>query len=111
MTVGEPWFSFIESGEKRIEGRKRSEKWSHIKVGDRIEIACNENQKRNFIVRVKDIRYYDTLYEYLSTEPLCYVLPGVESVEDATKIYLRYFTIEEIKDCGGMMAIEVERVF
>jgi len=107
MHVCEPWFSFIESGRKKVEGRKRSEKWKNIKVGDTIKMFCGEPSYRFFYVQVKNIRLYPDLKSYLICEGLENTLPGVNLLEEGEKVYLQYSTLEEIKKYG-IMAIKLE---
>lgn len=116
MHVSEPWFSYIRSGDKKVEGKKVSEKWSSLKIGDTIKMWNTDNDY--FLVEIVDIRYYLPTYskenegiyllkKYLINEGLNAVLPSIKTVEEGVKVYLQYSTVEEISKYG-MMAIEVK---
>lgn len=110
MPTAEPWFSYIRSGEKTVEGRKNSPTWCSIKAGDRIKFINPHNEY--FFAKVtkvnvyKDFRY-DALTEYLINEGIANCLPGITTLEAARQVYLNYFRQEDI-DQYGMMAIRVK---
>jgi|LakMenEpi03Aug12_release.lakeMendotaPanAssembly.Ray.scaffolds.fasta_scaffold11541_8 ASC-1-like (ASCH) protein len=108
MHVSEPWFSFIESGLKKIEGKKMSPRWKTIKTGDLIKFFLKED--KFFYVIVKDIRLYPDIESYLVIEGLRNTLPGIKTVEEGIRIYLQYFDIEEVQKFG-IMAIEIEKFY
>ena len=85
MECQNPWFDAILSGGKTIEGRK-AEKWSHLKVNDVLQIHLPDFS-RSFLVCIVKINHYDSLVEYVSSELLSTILPGINSVENGIMVY------------------------
>jgi ASC-1-like (ASCH) protein len=102
----DPWFSLIEIGKKTVEGRKNLPKFHNWKPGDLVVFHLDA---REFKTRIRNIRGYKTLEDYLLTEGLEQVLPGVKSLKEGIEIYTQWSTPKEI-DTFGFLAIEVERV-
>jgi ASC-1-like (ASCH) protein len=93
----EPWYSFIKNGIKPVEGRKNSPKYQNVKVGDLIKFTYAND---HFLVRVSEIKKYDSLEEYLNDVTLEKALPGVTSLADACRIYHQWSTPQEISQFG-----------
>ncbi len=89
--LSEPWFSFIRDGVKTVEGRCIKGDFTEMQVGDGIQFY-NEDSK--VLTRITDIRDYPSFYEYIKEETLSKILPGVNSCEDAEKIYAQYYNLE-----------------
>ena len=98
----DPWFSFISNGIKTIEGRRFS-KWSHLKAGDLLLIHLPDFS-RSIEKRIDHIKVYPTLKDYVSSEPLQVILPGIKTVEDGIKVYTQFGAGEN----EPMMAIFLE---
>lgn len=101
LRVSEPWFSFIENGVKKVEGRM-GKLDQYDWVGKRLVF---NNDGREVKTHVTAVRHYNTLDEYLSKEGLG-VLPGIESVADAKAVYNKFWSDERIASTGGIVAIE-----
>lgn len=99
-----PWFSLIRDGKKTVEGRKNLPKFNFWQKGDYLIFQCGHEE---FLTRIVDIRQYKTLQEYLKTEGFQRVLPGVQSFDEAIRIYQQWSTQAEI-DKFGFLAIEIE---
>jgi ASC-1-like (ASCH) protein len=115
MEVEKRWFNLIRCGLKDVEGRKAL-KWQHIRNNDEIILSCTGcSEEATVHLLVKDVRKYvnaddefdDPLDEFLISEGLRHVLPGVKSLKKAREVYLTYFKIEDIIQ-QGMVAIEVK---
>lgn len=100
----EPWFSKIKAGLKTVEGRKYNAKYANLKSGDLLEFYCGD---QHFLTEVIAVRNYKTLEEYLQTEDMQNILPGVGSFEEALAIYLQYSSREELAKAGGFLGIQV----
>lgn len=64
-----------------------------------------------FVARIVDVRGYDDLLSYLEEEDWGRVLPRpdlIKSLDDAIVEYHRFYSDKEIKQSGGMIAIELE---
>ena len=111
LEVSMPWYMFLEGGVKRVEGRKKSAKWKHLKVGE-VVIIRKTGTNIQFHAQIVAIREYqgdDPLFSYLIGEGIQNALPGVTSVTKAISIYLQWSTPEEI-EAMGMLAIELNRI-
>lgn len=99
-----PWFSFIENGQKKVEGRKNLALYRNWSAGDVIIFYL---EAREFKAVIRDIRHYKSLEEYLLIEGIEKVLPGISSLEEAKAIYLQWSSQEEIER-DGFLGIEIE---
>jgi len=108
-----PTFDYIKSGVKTVEGRKYTEKYHNYKQGDTLIFECNGEQLKT---KIKNIRLYGTLEDYLTSEGYDKVLPCAKSFNDAVEIYNKWSSekdrIELKNKYGyGFMAIEIELVY
>jgi ASC-1-like (ASCH) protein len=93
--VNEPWFTLIKLGIKKCEGRLIKGDFAKIKKGDSIVFFNNEmGFMRSFRVKIIDIKYYNTFYEYLNSEKLNNCLPGIDTIEDGVNVYYKYYSKE-----------------
>lgn len=104
MHCQEPWYSFIKSGIKKVEGRKAAGNYKNIKKGDIITFYNNDDK---FDCEVLGVNQYYSLEEYLKTETLMRTLPGIKTIEEGIKIYLQWSTREQITK-NGFLAIQVK---
>ena len=99
INVSEPWFTYLLTGQKTVEGRKGSPKWTHLEVGDGVIFRDASNPTRQFPARIIEITHYvgdDALRDYLVGETLERTLPGVHSLEEGEAIYHQLSRPEEI---------------
>lgn len=96
----DPWFTHIEKGRKRVEGRKGHQKYKDLEPGGLVQFRCTQEPKREFLARVESVDHYKTLEEYLEEVGLEKALPGVATTEGALKIYSAWNTKEEIERLG-----------
>lgn len=100
----DPWFTLIRQGIKKVEGRRNSEKYRHLKKGDVLELF---NESDSFQVNIVDIIKYPSLETYLNDITVEKALPGIQSFEEGLRIYHQWNTAEEITR-DGFLAICVE---
>lgn len=100
----EPWFSLIQSGQKRVEGRKCAPKYTDLKPEELIEFYVDD---RSFTASVVKVISYPTLEAYLETEGVSNALPGIHTLEEAVAIYLQFNSRETIEASGGFLGIHV----
>lgn len=108
IDIDKTWFKLIESGEKRVEGKKGSPSWIGIKQNDYIFFRSEGFFLR--FARVVEVRKYSTIRSYLEQEGLRYTLPGIKTVQEGIDIYTSppiSWTDEEVKKYG-VLAIEVD---
>lgn len=99
-----PYFDYLKSGIKTIEGRKNSPKYQTLKTGDIIEFYCDND---SFFAEITDIVKYKNLKEYLENNDLSNILPNTKNIEDGEKIY-RSFS-DDI-DSYEFLAIHVKKL-
>lgn len=102
LHVADPWLYYIIQGKKLIEGRRGSEK-QYSKWINKDVTFYNENS--SIKVKVIQIRWYPNLYDYLSSEGISNVVSGIDTFENAVKIYHQYYSDDDIIKSGGMCAI------
>lgn len=102
----EPYFSFLKSGQKTIEGRIRKGKYSEIVPGDEI-IVSNDEETESVRTRVLRVTKYLSIREMLRREPIKKLLPDIGSIGEAVGVYRRFYTPEQERQFG-VVAIEVE---
>jgi len=102
----DPWFTFIRQETKTVEGRKNLPQFKDWQVGDTLIFFLDEKE---FCTKIIDLRHYSSLEDYLRTEGIAKVLPGVKSLEEGLAIYYQWSKPEEIIQYG-FLAIEVERI-
>lgn len=104
LSVRDPWLYYITKGQKTVEGRKGSYEKFRKWIGKNVILFNEINQQS---VWIKDVRHYDDLYQYLDAEGFDKVLPGVESYEHAVQIYHTFYSDDNIRESGGMNALEI----
>ncbi|MFA5827922.1 MAG: single-stranded-DNA-specific exonuclease RecJ [Candidatus Shapirobacteria bacterium] len=104
----EPYFSFLNNGQKTIEGRLKKEKYARIKPGDHIVVSNNEETDHLEVIVLK-VTNYLSFREMLSKEPLKEILPNVDSIAKGIKIYQKFYTPKQEKEFG-VVAIEVRLI-
>ena len=95
-----PWFTWIQSGEKKYEGRIRRGDWKKIKIGDEITFTCEGN---SVVTLVTELIYYNNFRS--ACEDLGTLLvphePSLDKREACyTKIYHKTVDIDNIEKKG-----------
>lgn len=113
LPVSEPWYSYIKSGVKSVEGRKKSPTWDKLQKGDYLKI---KNNGEWFYAEIVNITVYDgsvdNLGNYFKGESLERTLPGIKTLTEAKNVYMTppvSWTEEEIKKYG-VMALQLRVV-
>lgn len=117
IDCGDPWFSLLKNGSKTVEGRRISPLYQDIKEGDHIIFknpASNNEGDNTFTALVTKVNRYagaaDPLGTYLETETLVATLPGITTMEEGRKVYLQFYTEEQLSK-SGMLAIHIKPIF
>lgn len=103
MSLADPWFNLVKSGQKTIEGRLKKDKFVTIKPNDNW-VVFNHDKSEHFFIRVNEVISYNSFEEYLSQEGLKRTLPNVRSIEEGVEIYRQYYS-EEQEMTYGIIAI------
>lgn len=107
--VQDPWLKFIQTSQKVVEGRKEKIENTRVRSIDWIgKQLCFWNNDREILVRVVSIRKYSDLYAYLNAEGFDVVLPGIKTFQEAVNAYHEFYSDADIKEAGGMLAVEIE---
>jgi len=94
--LSEPWFSLIQLGLKKCEGRLNKGDFAEIKKGDFIIFQnADFGFPRTFKVRCTSIKKYATFKDYLEKEKLEKCLPGIANIDDGVAVYRKYFKQED----------------
>ena len=104
--VSDPWFGYIKSGKKTIEGRKNKGDFKEMEIGDIVKWIHRDDSVLTKIVGKNE---YKTFKEYLETEGLSNCLPGIDTIEDGVKVYYKYYTLED-EAKYGVLAIKLEKI-
>ncbi len=107
--VQEPWFSFIKSRKKTVEGRKNRSIFAKLKVGDIVSWTNKGDEVKTQIERVTVYNGEDPLEAYIVNEGLRNTLPNKKTLEDGKAVYLAFWSEELIKETG-MVAIQIKVV-
>ncbi len=100
----EPWFTHIENGSKRVEGRRGfPDTYKHL-IGEYILFRSPESA-RTCEKKVIGLQHYSNIESYLRSELLEEALPGITSFEAACAICYQFWTKEKIQESGGIVAL------
>lgn len=102
--VQEPWFSYINNGQKNVEGRLNKGSFSTIKKND-IIIWINGNKKIK--TQVVSLHKHSNFTNMLRFHRLKHTLPGVKTFNDGLKIYHSFYKQKDIKKYG-VLAIKLK---
>jgi len=98
----EPYLSLILSGIKTVEGRLNKGKFKEMKVGDIIETSGFD-----FLVLEKNL--YKSFKEMIEKEEVNNVIPDKETIDEAVKVYYKFYTKEQEKEFG-VVAIKIRKM-
>ncbi len=94
--LSEPWFSLIQLGIKKCEGRLNKGDFSMMKKGDYIKFQNNDfGFDREFRVKITSIHNYNSFEEYLQKETLSKCLPTIDTIDNGVAIYRKYYKKED----------------
>ena len=102
----EPFFSYLKTGQKTIEGRLKKGKYVKIGTGDIINVESMEDGEI-VTVEVTEVRHYRTFKEMLENEEIRKILPNVQTPEEGASIYRQFYSKEDEKRYE-IVAIEVK---
>jgi ASC-1-like (ASCH) protein len=104
MICHEPWFSFIASGKKSIEGRCGA-KYNSVAAGDTIFFDCGP---RTISRKVERVTRYANFEEMLLHENLSDVLPEISTTVQAIEIYRALYPLQKQLH-EGVIALQLSR--
>ena len=104
INIQEPYYTFVINGQKTVEGRLNKGKFASIQKGD-IFVLAPENIE--FEVIEKNI--YKSFREMIESEKIENVIPDKTNIEEATKVYYKFYTKEQ-EEKFGVVAIKIKRI-
>tara|TARA_B100000123_G_scaffold88666_1_gene64353 strand:+ start:3720 stop:4058 length:339 start_codon:yes stop_codon:yes gene_type:complete len=104
--VQEPWFGYIKSGKKYIEGRLNKGSFQELKEGDIVHWQNNDNVVKTKIISVHHHKDFEKM---LKAHSLCNVLPGVKTYKEGVAVYRKFFSSNDVKKYG-VLAIKIKRI-
>ncbi len=104
--LAEPWFGFIRSGRKTVEGRLVRSEWARVKKGDKITFF---NDEQSVTVTVEDVVVYPSFQLMLETEGLARCLPEVQDVAAGVGVYRSIYSSED-ESKYGVVAVRLNVV-
>lgn len=102
LNVQEPYFSYIQSGKKTVEGRLNKGKFKEIKPGD--TIIFNDLETNPF--KVLETNLYSSFSEMIKSETLEKTVPDKKTIQDAVDVYYKFYTKAQEKEFG-VLAIKI----
>ncbi len=105
INVQNPWFTYIASGEKTVEGRLNTSKFASLRIGDSIRFINNDQK---VCVKIVDIQKYKTFEEYLSQEGLKRTLPNIKTIEKGIAVYRQFYSEDKEREFG-ICAIHIKK--
>ena len=110
ITIGEPWFSLIENGQKTVEGRLFKGIVEEFRVNDTIRFFNKMNGKEKSVTaKITKLTKYSNFGDLLFNEKLYKVLPGLPNIKCGILVYSKLYknsSFNEIKQFGTL-AIEL----
>ncbi|OGH71761.1 MAG: hypothetical protein A2921_02895 [Candidatus Magasanikbacteria bacterium RIFCSPLOWO2_01_FULL_43_20b] len=103
ISVQEPYFSYIMSGEKTVEGRLNKDKFLELEVGDILEI----NGQANFKIIKKNT--YKNFREMIMVEGVNNVLPDKNNIDEAVDVYYRFYSKQD-ETAYGVVGIILKKI-
>ena len=104
--VQEPWFGYIKSGEKNIEGRLNKGSFQELTKGDVVHWKNADNIIKTKIISV---HHHKDFGKMLKAHRLYNVLPGVMTYKEGVEVYKKFFSAVDVKKYG-VLAIKIKRI-
>lgn len=98
-------FDDVKSGLKPIETRAVTVAYQKIQEGDTLTFTCG---KEKLVKVVKEVRHYDSLDEMFKELDLKDIMPRVENIEEAKKIYYNFTGYKDRLEKDGVLAFVLE---
>lgn len=104
--VSSPWFEYIKTGEKTVEGRLCKSKFNTLQPGTSLSIYLQSHDKQDVVsVDVKRVTRYPSFAALLEKEGIKRVLPYYPNVHTGVEAYREFYSRED-EEKYGVMAIE-----
>lgn len=93
MNVGDPWFGYIQNGQKTYEGRRW---WPKTKVLQPGDFICFQRlgYPETCTKQIKQIYLFPSFVHALNTLDMDQILPGIKTVAEGAQIYRKFVSLE-----------------
>lgn len=81
------YFDFIQSGEKKVEGKVNKRKYAAIEKGDLLRFQDAADVSRTLLCEVISKAVYPSFREMLQAEGVSLCLPNVKTLEEGIRVY------------------------
>jgi ASC-1-like (ASCH) protein len=98
-------FDAIANGTKSIETRAATIKYKNISQGDVLIFRCS---KEEFEKQVKKVHHFSSIEELLNHIAIKKIMPTIETINEARKIYYSFPGYEQKITENGLIALELE---
>jgi len=104
--LNDPWFDYVKSGEKKYEGRRKTETMKLLKVNDTIRFIhyTLPDLTPPFYKNIEEILEFETFEKAMEalTIPKVLPIPGL-NMPDACEIYQKYVSLNTQINDGVIM--------
>lgn len=108
--LNDPWFDLVQSGKKKYEGRRLTDKTKQMKIGDTLKVFhYTQKDTQPFELQITSLQVFDTFEQALTQLDINEVLPLENiTIEQGVEIYKKYVSIEtQLKDGVIMIGVRV----
>ncbi len=104
INIQETYKTFVINGRKLVEGRLNKGKFASIQKNDIFILA-----PKNIEFEVIEKNIYKSFKEMIKSEGIENVVPDKASIEEAVKVYYKFYTKEQ-EEKFGVVAIKIKRI-
>ena len=95
IECGEPWFSWIRSGKKTVEGRLNIPKYKQIRALDILTFCSGKDSADHFTRFVTARNEYASFAEMIEAEGLDQILPEIDTIEKGVDVYMQFYNCKQ----------------
>jgi ASC-1-like (ASCH) protein len=112
LKVQEPWYGYLVSGLKPLEGRCFEGDRQRYELGDPVLLVEVTIQGREtgqtHCKTISALHWYPSFRALLETEGVENALPGMEDIEEGLNLYHSFPCFQEMATTHGVVAIHLE---
>ncbi len=97
-------FDQVVKGQKTVETRANTPRYSSIKAGDTLVIVCGKEKINKSVKSVQHFKNIDAMVRKISIDS---IIPGVKSLGEAKKVYFSFPGYKEKIERFGIVAFEI----
>jgi len=109
-TLMEKYIHLIKQGEKPVEARVAIPMFEKWQEGDTIRFFSRRNSRIEVIVKIVGKKRYKTFRQMLEAEGVENLIPGVRSINEGERMYLKIPKYAEREKQYGVLAFRLELI-